>query len=67
MKEFKRHKKLTPTKAQQATTPDPSPEDTPLIAARLDTFLEKKTGAVLGPSKISTAECRGQRPYQARG
>lgn len=66
MKEFKRHKKLTPTKTPVAT-PDPSSEDTPSITARLGTFLEKKRSAVLGPSKISTAECRGQRPYQASG
>lgn len=37
------------------------------VAARLDAFKEKKGAAMLGPSKISAAESRGQRPYQVRG
>lgn len=37
------------------------------VAARLDTLREKKRAAMLGPSKISAAESRGQRPYQVRG
>lgn len=35
------------------------------MTARLGLLLEKKRDAVLGPSKISTAESRGEREYQA--
>ncbi|CAN0468562.1 unnamed protein product [Ectocarpus sp. 8 AP-2014] len=42
-----------------------STEEAPSVTARLGLLLEKKRDAVLGPSKISTAESRGEREYQA--
>lgn len=39
-------------------------EEAPSVTARLDLLLERKRNAVLGPSKISTAESRGEREYQ---
>lgn len=40
-------------------------EEAPSVTARLDLLLEKRRNALLGPSKISTAESRGEREYQA--
>lgn len=65
MNEFKRHKK-SQLAAVASTAVVDMPEEAPVGAASLGAFLEKKRNAVLGPSKISTAENRGQREYQAR-
>ncbi len=74
LNEFKRtHKKaLTENAATAATAAAAAAaavveaaEDAPSVTARLDLLLEKKRDAVLGPSKISTAESRGAREYQA--
>lgn len=73
LNEFKRsHKKsqtegaATAAAAAAAAADGEVAEDTPSVTARLDLLLEKKRNAVLGPSKISTAESRGEREYQAR-
>lgn len=65
MNEFKRQKK-TPVaqNGTEASAGEKGEGDAPVVA-RLDAFSEKRT-AVLGPSKISAAESRGQRPYQVR-
>ena len=64
MNEFKRtHKKSADVAA--ATAVVDTEEEPPSVTARLGALLDKKRNAVLGPSTISTAECRSQREYQA--
>lgn len=71
LNEFKRsHKKsqtegaATAAAAAGAAADGEVAEETPSVTARLDLLLEKKRNAVLGPSKISAAESRGEREYQ---
>lgn len=66
MNEFKRTHKKSQSVTAAATVVVDTPEDTSSLNAGLGALMEKKRNAVLGPSKISTAECRGQREYQAR-
>lgn len=65
--EFKRHKKTS--QADTVATSNPNIADTaeeaPSVTDRLGALLKKKRNAVLGPSKTTTAESRGQREYQA--
>ncbi|CAM9596779.1 unnamed protein product, partial [Hapterophycus canaliculatus] len=72
LNEFKRsHKKsqtegaATAAAAAAAAADGEVSEETPSATARLDLLLEKKRSAVLGPSKISAAESRAEREYQA--
>lgn len=64
MNEFKRTHKKSADVAAAADAVD-TPEEPPSVTARLGALLDKKRNTVLGPSTISTAECRGQREYQA--
>ncbi|CAB1097827.1 unnamed protein product [Ectocarpus sp. CCAP 1310/34] len=76
LNEFKRSHKKSQTEsvaaaaaaaaaATAAASTADSTEKAPSVTARLGFPLEKKRDAVLGPSKISTAESRGEREYQA--
>ncbi|CAM9638731.1 unnamed protein product [Ectocarpus fasciculatus] len=79
LNEFKRSHKKSQTESVAATAAaaaaaaaaataasvGDSTEEAPSVTARLGLLLEKKRDAVLGPSKISTAESRGEREYQA--
>lgn len=65
LNEFKRHKTAQPPTPVTPIVGD-SPEETPTFTTRLDTLSGKKGRGLLGPPKISTAESRGQREYQAR-
>ncbi|CAN0537894.1 unnamed protein product, partial [Ectocarpus sp. 12 AP-2014] len=77
LNEFKRSHKKSQTESVAATaaaaaaaataaaSAADSTEEAPSVTARLGLLLEKKRDAVLGPSKISTAESRGEREYQA--
>lgn len=70
LNEFKRTHKKSQTDmaaaaaAAAAAAVAEAAEEAPSVTARLDLLLEKKRNAVLGPSKISTAESRGEREYQ---
>lgn len=70
LNEFKRTHKKSQTDmaaaAAAAAAVAEATEEAPSVTARLDLLLEKKRNAVLGPSKISTAESRGEREYQVR-
>lgn len=72
LNEFKRtHKKSQTDMAAAAAAVAASPvveaaEEAPSATARLDLLLDKKRNAVLGPSKISMAESRGERDYQVQ-
>ncbi|CAM9272566.1 unnamed protein product [Sphacelaria rigidula] len=62
--EFKRQKKTPVVQSGAQEVVSEIEHENASVAARLDTLREKKRAAMLGPSKISAAESRGQRPYQ---
>ncbi|CBJ25653.1 protein phosphatase 2C (ISS) [Ectocarpus siliculosus] len=75
LNEFKRSHKKSQTESVAATaaaaaaatavaSAGDSTEEALPVTARLGLLLEKKRDAELGPSKISTAESRGEREYQ---
>lgn len=70
LNEFKRTHKQSQTDmaaaaaVAAATAVAEAAKEAPSVTARLDLLLEKKRSAVLGPSKISTSESRGEREYQ---